>query len=79
VSITWKSDGALVTNGNGVTAKSGDFSASSQKATIELESVATDRTFLCEVKSKALQSSATATKSVDVFVYSKYFHFYILK
>ena len=72
VSITWSSAGSPVTSGGGVTANSGELVASSQTATLGITSPDADTTYTCEVKSGALQSSEPASKSVAVFVYSKY-------
>ena len=72
MSIVWKSGGSTVVDGDGITTKSGDFSSSSQTATLEIASAEADKTYTCEVKSGALPNSEPAVKSLDVFVYSKF-------
>ena len=72
VSIAWKSGDKTVVDGDGITAKSGDFSSSSQIATLEIASADADKTYTCEVKSEAFPNSEPAVKSVGIFVYSKY-------
>ena len=72
VSIVWKSGGSTVVDGDGITTKSGDFSSSSQTATLEIASAEADKTYTCEVKSGALPNSEPAVKSLDIFVYSKF-------
>ena len=72
VSITWKSSDGSVVDKSGITTSSGEFDGTFQTATLTIESAENEETFACEAKSIKYPDIDPVTKTVQVFVYSKF-------